>query len=216
MWKIARRRTGFTGLVSISSTIEVSPIWSRILTVCSRELTRKRNYTLLCLPCLTDANRHTKDGGWIEVQEILPRILCDDDSMLPDDPLRLLFEAAEQGLKKFGFKQYGLMDIQDSLKRAGYTNVQCIRRKVPVSPWARDKHFRSLGTLMKANIVGILGALAAKPLAAIDVEEKDRRSLMKMARQSLDDNRVHRYVECGFCFAQKGQARPTTPLDSGI
>lgn len=194
----------------------MSPIWSRILTVCSRELTRKRNYTLLCLPCLTDANRHTKDGGWIEVQEILPRILCDDDSMLPDDPLRLLFEAAEQGLKKFGFKQYGLMDIQDSLKRAGYTNVQCIRRKVPVSPWARDKHFRSLGTLMKANIVGILGALAAKPLAAIDVEEKDRRSLMKMARQSLDDNRVHRYVECGFCFAQKGQARPTTPLDSGI
>ena len=131
--------------------------------------------------------------------------------MLPDDPLLLIFDAGREGLRKFGFKLHKEQDIQRALERAGFTHIHSIRRKVPVSPWARDKHYRSLGMLMKATIGGLLGALAAKPLAALDIEEKDRRSLMKMARTSLDDSRPHRYVECCFCFAQKGTASATTP-----
>jgi hypothetical protein len=160
---------------------------------------------------LTLIDRHIAEGGWVEIQEIIPQILCDDDTMLPDDPLMLLFDAAREGLRKFGFKLQKERDIQQALEHAGFTHIRCIRRKVPVSPWARDKHYRSLGMLMKATIGGLLGALAAKPLAALDIEEKDRWLLMKMARRSLDNSRPHRYVECCFCFAQKDTASTTAP-----
>lgn len=62
---------------------------------------------------------------------------------------------------------------------------------------------KTVGLLMKTTISELLEALAAKPLAAMDFDPVERRALYETARDSLDDNRIHRYVHYCACYAQK-------------
>ena len=147
--------------------------------------------------------RRTKNGGWVEFQEIIPQIECDDSSMRPDDPLRIFYDAATQGLRTFGCDPLRPARLEEALEHAGYTNIRCVTKKIPISTWARGKRLKTLGLFMKTVMLDSLDALAAKPLAALGVSPSDRRELTRHVRRSLDDNTVHRYVNCVFCYGQK-------------
>lgn len=152
---------------------------------------------------LQTAYRRTKNGGWVEFQEIIPQIECDDSSMRPDDPLRIFYDAATQGLRTFGCDPLRPARLEEALEHAGYTNIRCVTKKIPISTWARGKRLKTLGLFMKTVMLDSLDALAAKPLAALGVSPSDRRELTRHVRRSLDDNTVHRYVNCVFCYGQK-------------
>lgn len=147
-----------------------------------------------------------RDGGWIEFQEFDHTILCDDNSMADDDPLRTFSEFCAQGMQAFGCAAFGQQDLRQSLERAGFQRVRLVTKKVPVSTWPRDQKQKAIGAFMRANIIEALGAFAAKPLAALGMSAEERKMLAVRVRKSLDDNRIHRYVNCCFYFGQKDES----------
>ncbi|PNY28067.1 mRNA 3'-end-processing protein YTH1 [Tolypocladium capitatum] len=152
---------------------------------------------------LAKAYPRIRNGGWVEFHEVVPQILCDDGTMGPDDPLRIFYDAAVQGLRTFGCDPMRTANLEEILDRAGFTNIRCVTKKIPISTWAHERHLKILGLFMKAVMLDSLDGLAAKPLAALGVSRQDRRELVKHVKKSLEDRSVHRYVNCCFCYGQK-------------
>lgn len=123
--------------------------------------------------------------------------------MAPEDPVRLLFDAASEGMRKLGCQPISPQSMVESLERQGFVNIRCVVKRAPISPWAFDGNLRDVGILMKTNITALIGAFAAKPLAALDIAAKDRKSLATYARRSLADDSIHRYMNCCFVYGQK-------------
>lgn len=147
-----------------------------------------------------------RDGGWIEFQEFGHTILCDDNSMKDDDPLRIFSESYARGMQAFGCVAFGKQDLKQSLERAGFRNIRLVTKKVPISTWPKDSKQKAIGAFMMANIVDALGAFAAKPLAVLGMSAEERKMLAVRVYESIDDNRIHRYVNCYFCYGQKDES----------
>lgn len=86
--------------------------------------------------------------------------------MQTDDPLRVFFDTCAQGIRKYGCTNFGKKDVRKSLIAAGFTQVQAVSEKVPISCWSQDEGMRDLGKLMEANIMDLIGSMAIKPLKA--------------------------------------------------
>ncbi|EXV00010.1 methyltransferase [Metarhizium robertsii] len=146
---------------------------------------------------------HVRDGGWVEFHEFIPQILCDDGTMSEEDPLRIFFDASTQGLRTFGGEPLRALNLEETLVGAGFTNIHVITKKVPIAAWPRDKHLKTVGMFTRAVILDSLGALAAKPLAALGIPSEDRRALVTQVKRSLNDRRIHRYMKFVICYGQK-------------
>lgn len=120
-----------------------------------------------------------------------------------NDPLATFNKLTQQGLRKFGCATFDADTLRAALENAGFAGVQCVTKKVPASTWGRGRRLRTLGLFMKAVMQDALGALAAKPLAALDIDRDEAKMLVTRAMESLDDDRVHRYVNCVFCYGRK-------------
>ncbi|KAL7808474.1 S-adenosyl-L-methionine-dependent methyltransferase [Trichoderma aethiopicum] len=152
---------------------------------------------------LTKIYPHVKNGGWVEFHELMTEIRCDDGTMKDDDPLRVFLDTVKDGLRVYGINILAITDIEQILRETGFSNVHCITKKVPISTWPRDKTLRALGVFMKTTINDSLGAMAAKPLAALNLSPEQRVAMLEAARESLEDASIHRYVNCCVCYAQK-------------
>ncbi|PFH57466.1 hypothetical protein XA68_15029 [Ophiocordyceps unilateralis] len=144
-----------------------------------------------------------KTGGWVEFQDIIPQIFCDDGTMNDDDALRLFHEAAFQGLRRFGCDPLRAVRLGETLQEAGFADVRSTTKTIPISTWPRDGQMKTLGLLMETVMLESLAALAAKPLAALGLSSEQRQGLLEHAEKSLVDNTVHRYVKCYFCYGRK-------------
>lgn len=129
--------------------------------------------------------------------------------MANDDTVRMFSELYIQGMREYGCKDFESQNLKQSMERAGFKQVRVITKKVPISTWARDRRLQTLGILMKANIVESVGAFAAKPLAALGLTPEERKKVVSAARHGLGNKRVHRYVNCVFCYGQKPEVLGT-------
>lgn len=145
------------------------------------------------------------NGGWIEFQEFDPLVLCDDGTMKEDDPVREFGDLCAQGMRQYGCTSYGKQDLRQTLEQAGFKRIQVVTKKVPISPWPKDKKLWTIGTLMKVSILEALEGFAAKPLEALGLSVEERRDLVADVRMSLKDNQAHRYVNYRFCYGQKDE-----------
>ncbi|KAH7155378.1 S-adenosyl-L-methionine-dependent methyltransferase [Dactylonectria estremocensis] len=158
------------------------------------------------------------NGGWIEFQEFDPLVICDDGTMEEDDKVREFGDICARGIREYGCPAYGKQDLRRTLEHAGFQRIQVVTKQVPISAWSPDKKLKIVGSLMKANILEALDGFAAKPLAALGMSVKERRDLVADVRESLDDNWVHRYINCHFCYGQKDEQKEEmeeTDSDSG-
>ncbi|KAF4449118.1 hypothetical protein F53441_7514 [Fusarium austroafricanum] len=152
---------------------------------------------------IANAHEHIKEGGWIEFQDFDYTVRCDDGTMKRDDPLRVFFETCAQGIRKYGCTNYGKKDVRKSLIYAGFTQVQVVSKRVPISSWSKDEGLKDLGTLMEANVLELIGSMAVKPLIALGIPEEERKEMVSQACKSLKNDKAHRYMDCRVVYAQK-------------
>ena len=138
------------------------------------------------------------------MQEFLPGIRCDDGTMGEHDSLEMFFKLASKGMSQLGFGPLDADGLRVALERAGFTNIKCITKKIPISTWSRDEALRPAGIFMKGMMLESISAFGAKPLAALHMSAEERLVAMARARESLDDRAPHRYMTFCFCFGQKG------------
>ena len=149
--------------------------------------------------------RSLKPGGWIELQELLGVPLCDDGTMPEDDPVKRVYDLAGQAFGKFGMDVQLASKLGTALAEAGFTEVQCIKKKVPIGHWARDKTLRVVGYYQQLAVETLLPSLGGRPFTALGLNPVEIQVLLTAARKGLKDNSVHRYFEYYFWYAQKPQ-----------
>ncbi|KAG6108217.1 hypothetical protein E4U13_006562 [Claviceps humidiphila] len=66
-----------------------------------------------------------RPGGWIELQELQPTTLCDDETMPDDDPVKYLFEKIDITFELLGLKAKLPLKLESYLREAGFENVHC-------------------------------------------------------------------------------------------
>lgn len=147
-----------------------------------------------------------KPGGWIELQEILPRVGCNDGTM-PDDYAMVRFYRSMCGImaRKYGWDTFVTERLPVELERIGFVNIQRKVYHVPIGFWPKDKKRMHHAFLYREIITDIMPALRAKPLVGNDVgltlDEID--SLFVDVRAALCLKRVHAYMPFHFVWAQK-------------
>ncbi|KAG9239651.1 putative Trans-aconitate 2-methyltransferase [Amylocarpus encephaloides] len=124
-------------------------------------------HTRVMLGCFEDfreiinrAYYYTKPGGYMESQEIMSTLYCDDGTMSKDYP----FLKWNKDLDEAAMRAGRPMRIGNKLKRwyeqAGFVDVQEKVFKLPVNPWPRDKHLKQLGKMQEANWLAGLAAIS--------------------------------------------------------
>lgn len=197
----------------------IQPVWippnvKFIIDDCEDEWLNGDNYDLVhfrfMAPVLKDMPKmckqaidNIKPGGWIEWQELHAMMHCDDGSMPADDPAAELYRLVDQAFKKMDFDLHLSAHMGDVLKAAGFVNVQCIVKKIPVGTWARDKRLRLVGHYLRTVIQDFLPALTNKPLVSLGMNEVERQLWRTAAAKALDDQAVHRYWHFYFWYGQR-------------
>lgn len=144
-----------------------------------------------------------KPGGWMEWQEFHGWMQCDDGTMAQDDALNMYYKMADEAFFKLGFDIHRAARLGDDLRDAGFVNVQCVVKKVPVGVWARDKNLRLIGWYLRLAIQDFLPVIANRPLVALGLNEVERQVWRAAASKALENGNVHRYWNFYFWYGQK-------------
>ena len=123
--------------------------------------------------------------------------------MLPDDPVKSLYELAGQAFSKFGMNITITSNLEPLLREAGFENIHCMIRKVPIGPWAKDKTLRLIGKCQEIAVLDIIPTLAGRPFEALGMSQVESQVAIAMARKGIADLSVHRYFNYYFWYAQK-------------
>ncbi len=150
-------------------------------------------------------NRSLRPGGWIELQELCAEPLCDDGTMPSDDPVKYMYDLAGQAFSKFGMNVTLPKNLEPLLRDAGFENIQCIVKKVPIGTWAKDKTMRLIGLYQQTAVMDLMPALAGRPFQALGMSPMESEVALAHARNGLRDMKVHRYFHYYFWYAQKPQ-----------
>ncbi|TLS28677.1 hypothetical protein PpBr36_01065 [Pyricularia pennisetigena] len=147
-----------------------------------------------------------KPGGWIEFQEIYPKVSCDDGSMPDDFPLIELYDLIERLLARHsGFQIYVAEQLPHELERLGYVNIQRRVFNIPVGTWAMSRRLSRAGYLFRVVVAELVPVLAAKAeQMGIPCEEVEGLSCRVLDSMHADQpTNVHAYVPFHFIWAQK-------------
>ncbi|KAK7999289.1 hypothetical protein PG990_011889 [Apiospora arundinis] len=144
-----------------------------------------------------------KPGGWVEWQEMHAWMQCDDGTMPPQDPAFDFYKLFQQAFRRIGCDTALAANLDGTLKDAGFVNVQCVVKKIPVGQWARDKKLRLAGWYLRTAIQEVLPALCGKPLSVLGLNEVERELWRAAATRAINDDSVHRYWNMYFWYAQK-------------
>ena len=129
--------------------------------------------------------------------------LCDDGTMSPtDDVLPQFWNLCVDAMGRFGMDLNVVDKVGEYLSSAGFANITCVRKKVPVGTWPRDRTQRLIGLYVREMAEDSLSALS-KAFANLGISETEREVWGAKVRETLRDNRIHRYYYYYFWYAQK-------------
>ncbi|KAF3017869.1 hypothetical protein E8E14_012634 [Neopestalotiopsis sp. 37M] len=197
----------------------IQPVWippnvKFIIDDCEEEWLNGDNFDMVHLrfmsPVLKDVPKmcaqsyaNLKPGGWIEFQELHAWPQCDDGTMLPEDHVAGFYKLVVEAFAKLGLDIHAPCKLDKPLEAAGFTNVQCVVKKIPIGTWARDRRLRLVGHYLKLVIQDFLPALTNKPFALLGLNQVEREMWRTATFKALDDMSAHRYWNFYFWSGQK-------------
>lgn len=152
------------------------------------------------------AFENLRPGGWIEFQEALPRVGCNDDTM-PDNYVMKRFFSLMTGVlhRKYGWDGFIVEKLPAELERMGFINIQRKVYHIPIGFWPKDKKRMHHAFLNREIMTDLMPALQAKPFVGTDVGATipEIEELFAGVRAAICDKRVHAYLPLHFLWAQK-------------
>ena len=86
---------------------------------------------------------HTAPGGWTEIQDFDLQYYSEDGSMTNNHSIKQWIDYCIRAAKDFGREPQPGLKAERHLKEAGFVNVGHSKYRLPIGPWARDKHLVS-------------------------------------------------------------------------
>lgn len=145
---------------------------------------------------LRQSFKHTKPGGYFEIQEFAVRAWSDDGTLKEDSPYAQYLKCLDEAGKKVGKE----LNIYDRLKQwvidAGYTDVVEKVYILPLAPWPKDPTLKELG---RWQAIGAQDAVEAYGLRlytqVLGWSAEEAKVHYEMVKEQLRDRKVHAYTK---------------------
>lgn len=174
------------------------------------------------------AYENLRPGGWVEFQEVYPRIGCHDDTLGVDPEnyvVTRFYRLAARVLRgQYGWDLFAAEHLPRQLEELGFVNVKRRVCHVPIGYWPKDPRRMQHAFLFEETLTEFMAAMQAKPLSGgIDVvfDDVDGKSgerivmsadevdaLCDEVRAALRVKHVHAYIPFHFIWAQKPERAP--------
>jgi len=173
-------------LASISS-------WKRLIRKAYQSVTSPSSP--VCVGCLHIAiPRHTKPGGYFELQELNPRFDSDDGSVKEDSSLRYWSNLITKACSDYNRPAPLHTEYFAWFKKAGFVDVKQVVLKSPTNPWPKDKTLKEVGKYqLLAHLQGLEGITMGLMTRAAKWKAEEVQVLMAKLRPELIDRSIHSY-----------------------
>lgn len=139
-------------------------------------------------------SRHTKPGGYFELQELDCRFLSDDGSLEEDSQLSYWSDAIVEAAAKYNRPIPRYDEYYDWFVKAGFVDVQQVVLKCPTNPWPKDKRLKEVGKYQcLAHIEGLEGVSLGLLTRGSKWKADEVSVLMARVRPELKDRSIHSY-----------------------
>ncbi|CAM1510020.1 Fc.00g003550.m01.CDS01 [Cosmosporella sp. VM-42] len=157
---------------------------------------------------------NTEPGGYVELQDIAPMYLSDDETLVETLAIvrwrRLLIEAAT----KLGRPFMDPKTYKPMMEEIGFTEVEETLHKWPLNPWPRDPKLKELGAWTFENIMNGMEAFSLALLSRSFGWDKDEIEVFLVdVRKNLKDRRIHAYLPLYTVYGRKPGAKTETRSD---
>ncbi|KAF2752173.1 S-adenosyl-L-methionine-dependent methyltransferase [Sporormia fimetaria CBS 119925] len=168
-------------------------------------------HTRVMLGCFEDfrviiakAFRHLKPGGWMESQEYMPTVYCDDGTMSPDYAFAEWTQTQDKAAMNLGKP----LRIANKLKRwyeqAGFVDVHEEVFRLPINSWPKDPRFKMLGKFSAENLLDGLQAFSLQLFQkGLNWTKEEIEVYLVGVRQALLDRSVHAYHKVYVVWGRK-------------
>ncbi|KAL8961218.1 MAG: hypothetical protein Q9193_002190, partial [Seirophora villosa] len=166
------------------------------------------------------AYKHTKPGGYFELQELDCRFTSDDGSLLPTSSLCHWSSLITEAAAKYNRPVPRYTDYLAWFEKAGFVDIQQALFKAPTNPWPKNKPLKEAGKFqLLAHLEGLEGVSLGLLTRGLEWKAEEVKVLMAKVRPELKDRRIHSYQATVFIIGRKpeennppshGSSRPST------
>ncbi|KZF23510.1 S-adenosyl-L-methionine-dependent methyltransferase [Xylona heveae TC161] len=99
------------------------------------------------------AYKHTKPGGYIELQEFRVDFLSQQGPLPENSEINKWQKQINAGTASFGKPLNVIEDLANKLKAAGFVDVHEDILKIPIGAWPKDKNLKLIGQFMQLHAI---------------------------------------------------------------
>ncbi|KAL8841633.1 MAG: hypothetical protein Q9170_000847 [Blastenia crenularia] len=160
------------------------------------------------------AFKHTKPGGYFELQELDCRFASDDGTLLPTSNLAYWSNVICGAAENYNRPVPRYTDYVSWFEKAGFADIQQVVFKSPTNPWPKNKILKEAGKFqLLAHIEGLEGISLGLLTRGLDWKAEEVKVLMAKVRPELKDRGIHSYQTKVFVTGRKPE-RPSTSLST--
>lgn len=150
------------------------------------------------------AFRHTKPGGYIELQEFRVWFHSQDGELPEDSNIQIWQRALLDGTVSFGKPINIIEKLAAKVKDAGFVRVQEDVLKIPIGSWPKDEKLKEIGRYMQVHAMESVEPLTLALFTRIlGWSELECRVLIAKTREEFKTTRRQLYVYAHFIYGQK-------------
>ncbi|KAH0551063.1 hypothetical protein GP486_007587 [Trichoglossum hirsutum] len=140
------------------------------------------------------AFKYTKPGGWMESQDFMSTVYCDDDTMKSDWPFAEWTRYGDEAAMFLGRPLRIANKFKRWYKEAGFVDVHEEVFKIPLNPWPKDPHYKYIGRVNEMNwLDGIQAFTLGAFHRALGWSQEEIEAYLVNVRRAIQDRSVHGY-----------------------
>ncbi|KAH9908964.1 S-adenosyl-L-methionine-dependent methyltransferase [Xylariomycetidae sp. FL2044] len=146
-----------------------------------------------------------KPGGWVQSFEADAMIYSDDGTIADTSAMAQWGRLFNEGARKMGRVFTPLDDdLQEaSMTAAGFVNMEVVRQKVPIGPWAAEKKWEEVGAISQTSLSSDLEGYVAYMAKLVGWTTEEVHVYCAQLRRELRSKKYHPYYHQRIVYAQK-------------
>ncbi|KAL9589215.1 MAG: hypothetical protein Q9203_001998, partial [Teloschistes exilis] len=140
------------------------------------------------------AYKHTKPGGYFELQELDCRFTSDDGTLLPTSNLAYWSDLIVEAAAKYNRPIPRYTEYTAWFEKAGFTDIQQVVFKSPANTWPKDGILKEAGKYqLVAHLEGLEGISLGLFTRGLEWKAEEVKVLMAKIRPEIKNKAIHSY-----------------------
>ncbi|KAL8671906.1 MAG: hypothetical protein Q9168_003617 [Polycauliona sp. 1 TL-2023] len=153
---------------------------------------------------VSQAFEFTKPGGYSEFQDYDLVYYSEDGTLTEDLSIQRWVTALLQAARDFGRDPCPGVHLARYMRDAGFQDVQEKKYKIPIGPWAKDKHLKTIGAWNLVQIEdGLEGFTLRLFTQVLGWKSEEVQVLLANVRKDLRNPKIHAQFDFYVAYGQK-------------